>query len=58
MVLGEEMDFVKPAKIKWWDAPYPNRGLFLSDDLVKYATVEAFLLSQMGTKLISQTATD
>ncbi|KAF4396821.1 uncharacterized protein LOC115700805 [Cannabis sativa] len=54
VVLGEEMNLVKPAKIQWWCRPYNynNRPRFHSDEVIKYATVEAFLVFQMGTKLI------
>ena len=59
VVLGEDMNLVKPSKIKWWAAApqshhYPR---FLTDDMVKYATVEAFLASQMGIRLILESAT-
>lgn len=50
-VLGGEMgQFVKPNKMIWWEQG--NIWRFLSDDLVKYATVEAFLACEMGSKLL------
>ncbi|KAF4394727.1 hypothetical protein F8388_015633 [Cannabis sativa] len=57
VVLGEEMNLVKPAKIKWWSHPYNsnNPPRFHSDDVIKYATVEAFLVFQMGIKLVRDT---
>lgn len=50
VVLGEEFDFEKPKKMKWFsEDSYKN---VLSDDLIKYSTVEAFLASEMAFKLL------
>uniref|UniRef100_A0A803NMF1 Uncharacterized protein n=1 Tax=Cannabis sativa TaxID=3483 RepID=A0A803NMF1_CANSA len=54
VVLGKEMNIVKPTNIRWWSVSdnFNRPPRFHSEDLIKYATVEAFLISQMGTKLI------
>jgi hypothetical protein len=51
VVLCEEMHFVKPNNITWlgWD----DEIVSLSHDVVKYATVEAFLAYKMGSKLLT-----
>lgn len=55
VVLGEEVNFVKPVKITWcnsnsqWNPYEPVR---LTNDMIKYASVEAFLTSYMGTTLL------
>ncbi|PON91537.1 Ribonuclease H-like domain containing protein [Trema orientale] len=56
-VFGEEMEMVKPTKVTWWAQPSWPIPRFLTDDMVKYATVEAFLASQVGIKLILETET-
>ncbi|EXB60132.1 hypothetical protein L484_013397 [Morus notabilis] len=52
-VLGEEVNFVKPNRITWcnshWIPCYPQR---LTKDMIKYASVEAFLTSYMGATLL------
>ena len=53
VVLGEEMNLVKHCMMMWWATPYPHH--FLTDDLVKCVTIEAFLVSQIDARLISET---
>ncbi|OIT30035.1 hypothetical protein A4A49_55377 [Nicotiana attenuata] len=50
-VLGDEWDVKKPAIMDWWNGqPYPN--WFLSDDKVKFGSLEAFLAYRIGTILL------
>ncbi|KAK9993708.1 hypothetical protein SO802_023411 [Lithocarpus litseifolius] len=48
-VLGEDMHFEKPNGLIWWSEMYYD---VLSDDVVMYATVEAFLTCRIGSKLL------
>ena len=52
IVLGEEWSFVKPNGLMYWDKDD------LSDDMVKFATVESFLTWQMATKLLATFKSD
>ncbi|KAK9265700.1 hypothetical protein L1049_007371 [Liquidambar formosana] len=47
IVLGEDMDITKPSHIEWEHSMYYN---ILSDDKVKFATVDAFLSYKIGDK--------
>ncbi|KAM3685563.1 hypothetical protein ACB094_11G129800 [Castanea mollissima] len=52
-VLGEHMHFVKPKKTTWWSDKYDEYGdPLLSNDVIKYATVEAFLAYEIGSELL------
>lgn len=50
-VLGEEGSLEKPKNVKWLD-PYWWRLGLLSNDMVKYATAEAYLVYEIGSKLL------
>ena len=53
LVLGEHMQFVKPKKTTWWSDKDDAYGdPLLSKDLIMYATVEAFLAYEIGSKLL------
>ncbi|KAL5559667.1 hypothetical protein UlMin_035878 [Ulmus minor] len=53
LVLGEETSFVKPTDLQWWS---PDDNDRLSEEKVMYATLETFLVSQMGVKLLRTTS--
>lgn len=47
-VLEGEVDVVRPSKMAWLKDGISNE---YSDDLIKYASVEAFTVQRIGTKL-------
>ncbi|PON91535.1 Ribonuclease H-like domain containing protein [Trema orientale] len=51
IVLGGGESFVKPNGLKFWDSVEDR----LSDEMVKYATAEAFVTWRMGIKLLGTT---
>ncbi|XVF36973.1 hypothetical protein REPUB_Repub19eG0104900 [Reevesia pubescens] len=59
VVLGgsdDEVVFVKPKKIKWWGERIGQGFMYksLSHEMIKYASVEAFLASKMGSNLLKE----
>ena len=52
VVLGGEVVFVKPKKMKWWDDQRNGYRRELSKEMIKYASVEAFLACKMGSNLL------
>ncbi|KAF8011120.1 hypothetical protein BT93_J1667 [Corymbia citriodora subsp. variegata] len=58
IVLGGEAEVVaRPRKMKWWIEDKYGPGpwdyeLRLSDELIKHASIDAFLACKMGTKLL------
>ncbi|XP_056693808.1 uncharacterized protein [Spinacia oleracea] len=48
-VLGTEMEVVKPKQVPWFSEK--SRDVF-SEELVKYGSIEAFLVAEMGSKLL------
>ena len=52
-VLGEEEgNFEKPGKIKCREGPLMHELRLLSDDLIKCAIAETFLVCEMGSRLL------
>nr|XP_016456607.1 PREDICTED: uncharacterized protein LOC107780572 [Nicotiana tabacum] len=48
-VLGDEWDVKKPATMEWWN---PEVEWFLSDDKVKFGSLDSFLAYRIGVELL------
>ncbi|XP_016467544.1 uncharacterized protein LOC107790151 [Nicotiana tabacum] len=48
-VLGDEWDVNKPATMEWWN---PEVKWFLSDDNVKFGSLDSFLAYRIGVELL------